>query len=52
MDFEQIRSLDELETKFGEVKIPWREIAPQSIIEWPDIFSKSNGNQKIYCLQV
>ena len=46
MDVEQIRSLDELESKLGEVKIRWREIAPQSIIEWLDIFAKSNGSSK------
>ena len=46
MDVEQIRSLDELESKLGEVKIPWRDIAPQSIIEWLDIFAKSNGSLK------
>ena len=46
MDAEEIRSLDELEWKLGEVKVPWREIAPQSIIEWLDTFAKSNGSSK------
>ena len=46
MDVKQIRSLDELESKLGEGKIPWRDIASQSIIEWLDIFAKSNGSSK------
>ena len=46
MDTEQIRSFDELESKLGEVKIPWRDIAPQSFTEWLDIFAKSNGSSK------
>ena len=43
---EQIRSYDEFRLKFVEVKIPWLEIAPQSIMEWLDIFAKSNGSSK------
>ena len=43
---EQIRSYDEFILKFVEVKIPWLEIAPQSIMEWLDIFAKSNGSSK------
>ena len=46
MDVEQVRSFDELESKPGEVNNPWLEIAPQSIIEWLDIFAKSNGSSK------
>ena len=46
MDVEQIRSLNELESKLGEVNIPWRDIAPQSIVEWLEIFTKSSESSK------
>lgn len=46
MDAEQMRSFDEFKLELVEVKIPWLEIAPQSIMEWLDIFAKSNGSSK------
>ena len=46
MDVGQIRSLNESKSKLGEAKIPWRDIAPQYIIEWQGIIAKSTGSLK------
>ena len=46
MQVEQIRSYDEFRLKLVEVKVPWLKIAPQSVMEWLDIFAKSNGPSK------
>ena len=46
MDVEQIRSLHKLESTLAETKIPWRDIAPQHIIDGLDIITKSTGSLK------
>ena len=46
MDVEQMRSFAEFKLKLVEVKIPWPEITPQSIMEWLDLLTKSIGPSK------
>ena len=41
-----MRSFNEFKLKLVEVKIPWLEITPQSIMEWLEILTKSIGPSK------
>ena len=41
-----MRSFAEFKLKLVEVKIPWPEITPQSIMEWLDLLTKSIGPSK------
>ena len=46
MEPEVMKTIEELEKNLGKHSLVWEEIAPKEIINWLDLFSKSNGCSK------